>query len=132
MLRIELEPNAKHGEGYQARVISDGEHTDFAEMASDGSTQLREKVLDTMPYTLYEIIRAVDKLVARYDERTGTTHRLQDVLWITEDAVRANGQRDIASARLLKELREGTDRYIPLTVEDLERSRTSDEEGRLR
>ena len=39
-------------------------------------------------------------------------HQLYEVLWLTQDGVEANARRDIASAKLARELRSGARKYI--------------------
>ncbi len=132
MLRIELEPNERYGEGYQAKVISVGEGIEDTKVRLGFDSLFRAKVLDNEPYSLYEIVRVLDALVDRYDDITGTDHDLRDVLWITEDAVRANRQRDTASGRLFRELREGSSRFVDLPPLSLEEFLKSGEDGRTR
>ena len=69
-------------------------------------------VQNESPYTLYEAVRIAGKALDRINELTGSEHQLYEVLWLTRDGVEANACRDIASAKLARELRSGARKYI--------------------
>ena len=106
-MRINLEKNEKYGEGYQAHIIE--------ENTADGHTL--DKIVDTEPFSLYEIVQHMDAMLKRLGKELRTAYDLQKVLWIDQEAVKANAFRDVASARMYREIKNGTDRYVPVIEE---------------
>lgn len=107
---IYLEANRKYGYGYQVRV--DKEKTDSDLKCAGSDKKMVSSALDESPYTLYEAVRIAGKALDRINELTGSEHQLYEVLWLTQDGVEANACRDIASAKLARELRSGARKYI--------------------
>lgn len=85
-------------------------------------------ILDESPYTLYEAVRIAGKALDRINEQTSSEHQLYEVLWLTQDGVEANARRDIASAKLARELRSGSRKYIEVA----DRLEGEDEDGKER
>lgn len=109
-MNIYLEANAKYGYGYQVRI--DKKKVDSNTKCTGSGKEMVSSVLDESPYTLYEAVRISGKALDRINELTGSGHQLYEVLWLTQDGVEANAGRDIASAKLARELRNGSRKYI--------------------
>lgn len=109
-MNIYLEANGKYGYGYQVRI--DKEKADSDRKRAESDKEMVSSVLDESPYTLYEAVRISGKALDRINELTGSEHQLYEVLWLTQDGVEANARRDIASAKLARELRSGARKYI--------------------
>lgn len=109
-MEIYLEANKRYGVGYQIRVDKKEVGSDQKDTGS-GKNVVRS-VLDESPYTLYEAVRIAGKALDKINEQTGSEHQLYEVLWLTQDGVEANACRDIASAKLARELRSGSRKYI--------------------
>lgn len=109
-MNIYLEANAKYGYGYQVRI--DKKKADSNPECTGSGKEMVSSVLDESPYTLYEAVRISGKALDRINELTGSGHQLYEVLWLTQDGVEANAGRDIASAKLARELRNGSRKYI--------------------
>lgn len=112
MLEIYLEANVKHGSGYQVRIDKERGGSD-PNLAGSGKNVV-STVLDKHPYTLYEAVHAARMVLNKINKKDGSGHELYEVLWLTQDGVEANAGRDIASARLARELRSGMRKYVEL------------------
>lgn len=111
-MKIYLEANARFGAGYQVRI--DTEKVDSISKGIGSDTKEIRCVLAESPYTLYEAVRVSGKALDRINELTCSELQLYEVLWLTQDGVEANAGRDIASARLARELRSGMRKYVEL------------------
>ena len=109
-MKIFLEANTRYGVGYQVRI--DKEKVDSYQKDSASDNEMVSSVQNESPYTLYEAVRIAGKALDRINELTGSEHQLYEVLWLTQDGVEANARRDIASAKLARELRSGARKYI--------------------
>lgn len=109
-MEIFLEANTRYGVGYQVRI--DKEKGDSYPKDSASDNEMVSSVQNESPYTLYEAVRIAGKALDRINELTGSEHQLYEVLWLTQDGVEANARRDIASAKLARELRSGARKYI--------------------
>ena len=109
-MNIYLEANGKYGYGYQVRIDKEKDDCDLECTGSD--KEMVSSVLDESPYTLYEAVRISGKALDRINELTCSEYQLYEVLWLTQDGVEANACRDIASAKLARELRSGARKYI--------------------
>ena len=109
-MKIFLEANTRYGVGYQVRI--DREKGDSYQKDSESDNEMVSSVQNESPYTLYEAVRIAGKALDRINELTGSEHQLYEVLWLTQDGVEANARRDIASAKLARELRSGARKYI--------------------
>ncbi len=125
-MEIYLEANKRYGAGYQIRVDKKEVGSDQKDTGS-GKNVVRS-VLDESPYTLYEAVRIAGKALDKINEQTGSEHQLYEVLWLTQDGVEANARRDIASAKLARELRSGSRKYIEVA----DRLEGEDEDGKER
>lgn len=114
-MEIYLEKNARFGYGYQVRVDKKRADSDPKQVGS--SKKVAGSILDDSPYTLYEAVRIAGKALDRINEQTGSTHELYQVLWLTQGGVEANACRDIASAKLAREIRSGARKYIEIAEE---------------
>lgn len=109
-MKIFLEANTRYGVGYHVRI--DREKGDSYQKDSASDNKMVSSVQNESPYTLYEAVRIAGKALDRINELTGSEHQLYEVLWLTQDGVEANACRDIASAKLARELRSGARKYI--------------------
>ncbi len=90
-MELTLELNKKFGYGYQGRL----RHGPM------------ESVLDDQPYTLYEAGSGLAGALEEINKARGTNYQIHEVLRITDEALQVNKNHDLASAKLLKELRAG-------------------------
>lgn len=108
-MRIYLEANERKGEGYRLRAVIG---------PTDGAAgEERDRVLDDRPYTLYEAIAAAGKILDRVNTALGNEYRLYEVLIATTDAIERNAGRDIASARICRDIQDGTRRVVDIPAQ---------------
>lgn len=118
-MEIYLEPNERWGKGYQARFLNvpDGSSKVFDDSgkdATESSKEITTVVMDDEPYSLYDAVRRVAVIVDELSVALGIAFDLQQILWLTEDGVRRNAGRDIASYLMLQELEAGSPRFTDL------------------
>jgi len=86
-VKILLELNEKHGEGYQLR----------ASLCDSDGTVRRSVVWDSQPFTLTAATFAAEQVLLEINRILDTRHELADVLSVTTEALEANRTRDPAS-----------------------------------
>ncbi len=91
MLQLVLELNRKFGYGYQVRIIHPPVNS----------------VKDDEPYNLYEAGAGAGAALEAFNESMRTDYEIHNVLSITDEAIQANKTRDLATAKLAKELQAG-------------------------
>lgn len=101
-MKAVLELNKKFGKGYQGHLIMGP----------------LDSVIDCEPFTLYEAAQGMKMAIDEINKSTGSHYELQKVMSITDEALRANKDRDFASAKVLHDIDSGTMKYtIPETYD---------------
>lgn len=95
-LKTVLELNRKYGIGYQARMILDG----------------IESVIDDEPYTLYDVAQGAVAAIEEINSQGGYNYKPHEVLQVTDEALRANKDADLASARMYRDAQSGKHELI--------------------
>ncbi len=105
-MELILELNQRYGYGYQAHLIMPPV----------------DSILDVEPFTLYDAANGAKTVVDEINKATGSNYKLHEVLCITDEALRANKERDLASAKLWKEKRSGDHSSIAPSQEPMTRT----------
>lgn len=95
VMQVYLELNQRYGTGYQVRVLA-------------GPV---DKLYNEEPLTLYEAGNAAGIAIDGLNRVMGTSYEPHQVIRITEEALQANAGRDLASAKMLKDIQNGTHEY---------------------
>lgn len=100
-MKIILEKNKKFGRGYQVHLLH-------------GPV---DSVMDLEPYTLYDATQGAQVTVDEINKRTGTEYKLHEVLHIDGEAIEANKDTDLASARFARDIQTGKREYVTEEIE---------------
>lgn len=95
-MKIILEKNENYGRGYQVHLLH-------------GPV---DSVMDLEPYTLYDATQGAQVTVDEINKRTGTSYKLHEVLHINGEAIEANKDTDLASARFARDIQTGKGEYV--------------------
>lgn len=87
-----LELNKRYGYGYQGRLIMDG---------------VIDSVIDNEPYNLYEIASGMKAALDEINKATGYHYELHKVLRVTDEALKINKDKDLASAKIFRDIKCG-------------------------
>ena len=88
-LSATLEPNEKHGRGFQIHVVSGP----------------MDWTYDKDPLTLSEAGACVTELVKDFNKECGTKYKLHQVIRITHDALESNSRIDLNAFRMLQDIK---------------------------
>lgn len=100
-MKIILERNKKFGRGYQVHLLH-------------GPV---DSVMDLEPYTLYDATQGAQVTVDEINKQTGTSYKLHEVLHIDGEAIEANKDTDLASARFARDIQTGKREYVTEEIE---------------
>lgn len=100
-MKIILERNKNYGRGYQVHLLH-------------GPV---DSVMDLEPYTLYDATQGAQVTVDEINKRTGTSYKLHEVLHINGEAIEANKDTDLASARFARDIQTGNREYVTEEIE---------------
>lgn len=95
-MKIILERNKKFGRGYQVHLLH-------------GPV---DSVMDLEPYTLYDATQGAQVTVDEINKQTGTSYKLHEVLHIDGEAIEANKDTDLASARFARDIQTDKGEYV--------------------
>lgn len=88
-LSATLEPNEKHGRGFQIHIVSGP----------------MDWTYDKGPLTLSEAIACVNELVKDFNKEFGTKYKPHRVIQITDAALEANARIDLNAFRMLQDIK---------------------------
>lgn len=101
-MKVLIELNKRFGRGYQGRLIMGP----------------LDSVIDSEPFTLYEVTSGMQMAVDEINKEHGTSYQIHEVMSITDEALEVNSKYDLASAMLMRDIKQGkTENIIPAKAE---------------